>query len=177
MLSFFPQRVLPPSSPATKPHPCQGTPCHQGPEKVRFLEVRPSPSIKPCYLTAFVMFLKIVYVSFLEIVSTLRAGAMPSLSITLLVQDLLCCVIHKYRIMAAFKIPSPPLTSLFRLQIFHSPTRICLSVFLALPLSYLKIPPVATHNDLAVCLPHLLVTSLHHCCHPTGLNLYSKNTG
>lgn len=133
MLSFLPQRALPPSSPATKPHPCQGTPCHRGPEKVCFLEVRPSPSIKPCYLTAFVMFLKIVYVSFLEIVSTLRAGAMPSLSITLLVQDLLCCVIHKYRIMAAFKISSTPLTPLLRLQIFHSPMRICLSMFLALP--------------------------------------------
>lgn len=79
--------------------------------------------------------------------------------------------------MAAFKFSSQLVTSLLRLQIFPSAERLCLSVFLALPLSCLETPPVVVHSNLAICLPHLLVTSLHHCCHSTGLNHYNKNMG
>lgn len=78
--------------------------------------------------------------------------------------------------MAKFKFLSQLVTSLFKLQMLHSAKRMCLSVFLALPLSDLKPPPIEAHNDFAIWLHYLLLTSLHHCYHLTGLNLYGKNT-
>lgn len=53
---------------------------------------------------------------------------------------------------------------------------VCLSTFVALLLSCVKILPEAARINLAICLPHLLMTSLHHYCHFTGLDLYRKNT-
>lgn len=115
-------------------------------EMIYFLEVRPLlfhvltvPCMHiPCFKKWF------IHPAWL-IVSSLRAGAMPSLSITLPGPGLATqCVPYKCpqnKLMAACKFPSQPVTSLLRLQMFHSAKTIHLSIVLALPLSCLQIPP------------------------------------